>query len=170
MGASDAITSPDSRALALSTTGVGVGPASTKPALEHMKLIRSSGDPDCRMNAAAVRVWWFPGSHHTQTPHFCIVRRSSLAGPRTNSFLRIKDPVGSHGEPKALRLSSSVERWRLSPVTSETLWQSCRRGHHISRKESVLLSPFSRLVQTCSSFLILRHGTGKRPGPVERLS
>ena len=43
-----------------------------------LKLMRSSGDPDCRMNAAAVRVWWFPGSHHAHTPHFCIIRGLSL--------------------------------------------------------------------------------------------
>ncbi len=31
-----------------------------------MKLIRSSGGPNCRMNAAAVRVWVVGFSHHAQ--------------------------------------------------------------------------------------------------------
>ncbi|KAK1834823.1 hypothetical protein QBC39DRAFT_342950 [Podospora conica] len=45
------------------------GPAPTRG---HRKLIRSSGDADCRMNAAAVRVWWFSGLHHNRTPTFII--------------------------------------------------------------------------------------------------
>lgn len=68
---------------------------------------------------------------HPHTP-FLHYSRVVIGCSRTNSFLRIKDAVGSHGEPRALRLFSSDGRRRLPRARRERSYSTRRPKHQES--------------------------------------